>query len=221
MYMRSNSPAYLCQNCKNKIRPDDLEHIFREQLRNFLFTEGEIEKSLDAERSKIKEYEMQVANHRNRIEELKSKIKNILDLFHNGQIPKEAFNEYHDPLYQEKTQREQSMLELQGMIDSLTMQTLSNDQVLHDARNLHAQWHTFTIEEKRSIIEAITESIVIGKEDIEIHLNYIPTFVPDDNIPSTQNASRTNKKKNFGAPLLFLPFKLLQLCTTGMPVRVL
>ena len=68
------------------------------------------------------------------------------------------------------------MMELQGQIDALRMQSLDNVQVLSDAQNLHKQWHTFTKEEKKTIIELITTSVTVGKTDIVIALSYIPTL---------------------------------------------
>jgi hypothetical protein len=37
-------------------------------------------------------------------------------------------------------------------------------------------WKRFTKEEKKGIIEAIKESIIVGKEDIEINLCYLPAL---------------------------------------------
>jgi len=103
-------------------------------------------------------------------------VDNIFELYHEGQISKEAFKEQHTPIYNAQTQVELSMMELQGQIDALRMQSLDNVQVLSDAQNLHKQWHTFTKEEKKTIIELITTSVTVGKTDIVIALSYIPTL---------------------------------------------
>ncbi len=58
------------------------------------------------------------------------------------------------------------------------MQSLDNKQFLHDAQYLSKQWQPFNIKEKKSLVEAISKSIVAGKEDIEISLAYIPTLAP-------------------------------------------
>ena len=187
MYMRSNSPRYVCKNCKNKIVPDDLEEIFHGQLENFLFSDTEIQNHLDKDKRLIQEKEKLLESQKNELQKLKQKVINILDLYHEGELSKKGFREYHTPVYEKKTQVEQSILELQGEIDLLKMQSLGNDQILHDAQNLHKQWNTFTKEEKKAIIETITDSIIIGKEDIVINLSYIPTLGP--NTPKTANCS--------------------------------
>lgn len=223
MYMRSNSPAYVCsgKTCKNKILPDIIEEIFEGELKNFLFTDKEIQKHLDAEQKKIADIKKQLQIHENRIAELNDKIKMTLELYYNGQIPKDSFEKYHEPLHTELKQHEQSTTNLKGTIDALRMQTLSNDQVLHDARDLYSRWSTFTVEDKKIIIEAISKSIIVGEEDIDIHLNYIPTITQVPSINELESLSSTNEKAPPSSPLLFLPLKLIQLLTTPMSLRLL
>ncbi|MCF8247561.1 MAG: recombinase family protein [Saprospiraceae bacterium] len=179
MYMRTLSPKYVCPNCKNKIGPDDLEEIFHGQLENFLFSDTEIQNHLSQEKKMLIEKEELLSTRKQEFQKLKQKATGIMELYHDGQLSKESFSEYHTPVYEMQTQVEQSMMDLQGQIDALRMQSLDNVQVLSDAQNLHKQWKSFSLLEKKSIIEAITKSIVIGKEDIEINLSYIPTLLPE------------------------------------------
>ncbi|MEZ4927892.1 MAG: recombinase family protein [Saprospiraceae bacterium] len=176
MYMRTQSPKYVCPNCKNKVNPDDLEDIFHGQLERFLFSDTEIQGHLDKEKLLLNDKEELLEVQRKEYQKLKHKVDNLFELYHEGQISKEAFKEQHTPIYTAQTQVEQSMNELQGQIDALGMQSIDNVQVLSDAQNLHKMWHTFTKEEKKAIIEAITLSIVVGKEDIAINLMYIPSI---------------------------------------------
>ncbi len=43
------------------------------------------------------------------------------------------------------------------------------------------RWDELTFEQKRSVIEAITDQIVIGERDIAIHLHYVPSQQDDGN----------------------------------------
>lgn len=179
MYMRSVSPKYVCPNCKNKIGPDDLEEIFHSQLENFLFSDTDIQSHIDKQKLLVKDKEKLLDARNKEFQKLKQKISDVLDLYHDGQLSKESFKDHHQPVYDKLKQVEQSMLEIQGEIDTIKMQSLDNSQVLYDARNLHKQWQNFNLEEKKTIIEAITDSIIIGKEDIEINLSYLPTLVQE------------------------------------------
>lgn len=176
MYVRTLSPKYICYSCKNKIAPDDLEEVFHSQLSNFLFSDTEIQSHLDREKQKVEEMEILLDAQKREYQKLKQKVANILELYHDGELSKEAFKEHHEPVYENLKQAEQSMLELEAEIDALRMQSLDNREVVHEARDLHKLWHKFTNEEKKNIIQVITKSIIVGKEDIEINLAYMPAL---------------------------------------------
>ncbi len=177
MYMRNRSPKYVCPKCKRKISPDDLEEIFQEQLMSFLFSDTEIQSHLSQEELMLKDKEELLEVQGKELQKIKQRVGKILELYQEGELSKAAFREHHTPIYEQQQQVEQALMELQGQIDALKMQSLDNSQVLHDARNLHSQWGNFNEEEKRAIIEAITTSITIGETDIVIALHYIPTLV--------------------------------------------
>jgi hypothetical protein len=42
-------------------------------------------------------------------------------------------------------------------------------------RDLHSSWPQLAKEEKRQIVENITDKILVGNEDISIHLCYLPS----------------------------------------------
>ncbi len=62
-----------------------------------------------------------------------------------------------------------------GEIDFLKIQYLSSDQILAEAKDLYTRWPELASEEKREIIEHTVERIVIGKDDLQIELGYIPS----------------------------------------------
>ncbi len=57
------------------------------------------------------------------------------------------------------------------------IQYFSSTTVIKDANDLYAQWPAMAFEEKCSIIETITEKIVIGKEDISFSLVLNRVFI--------------------------------------------
>ena len=214
MYLRSRSPKYVCQKCKNKIAPDDLEEIYQSQLKQFLFSEDEIKKHIKNEQFQIEDKLKLIDVLKTKIEKLKSRIQETFDLYHDGQIKKESFKDYHAPLEEELNQKEKELIETQGFVDAHQVQSISNEQVLTEAKDLHGYWSTFNKEQKKIIIETITESIIVGDKDIAINLSYIPTL--------TKNNTTDTPNQTILLPIIIQSIpdsKLVGLCNAPTWVR--
>jgi len=144
MYVPSNTPKYICYECRNKIPVLDLEGVFQEQLRNFFFSPDDIVEYLNKTDTVIKEKE-----------ELLTHLED-------------------EPLEERKKQLEEQIPVLQGDLDFLKIQYLSSEEIVSEARDLYTRWPKLEQGEKRKIIETVTEKIVIGKDEVDIHLCYLP-----------------------------------------------
>ncbi|MBN1354992.1 hypothetical protein JXA40_01865, partial [bacterium] len=174
MYVPTKSPKYTCYKCGNKIRLDDLEEIFHSQLKNFFLSPKEIEGYLGQADKVIREKEQlrdTIASERKKV---KSEMDKLYSLYLNESISNDGFKERYAPLEERLHQIDDRMPEIQGEIDFLRIQYLSSDEILHEARDLYSRWNQLSFDEKRKIIETITEKITIGKGDIEINLCYVP-----------------------------------------------
>ncbi|HEY3855473.1 MAG TPA: hypothetical protein VGO67_13865 [Verrucomicrobiae bacterium] len=60
------------------------------------------------------------------------------------------------------------MPKLQGEIDALEMHQMSADEVVSEATDLHRRWPKLDTEEKRKIVESITEKITLKGDEIDI-----------------------------------------------------
>ncbi|MCP5056013.1 MAG: hypothetical protein GY937_04715 [bacterium] len=80
-----------------------------------------------------------------------------------------------------------------GEIDFLKIQHLGSDQIVTEARDLYGRWDTLAPGEKREIVEAITEKIVVGDGDIEIHLYFQPPPPTKLRSPEDPSGNRGNK----------------------------
>ncbi|MCQ4574304.1 MAG: recombinase family protein [Candidatus Brocadiales bacterium] len=174
MYVPSNSPKYICYKCRNKIGVNDLEEILHEQLKTFLFSPSEIAGYLDKADKAIKEKEellKSIIQERKRVEQ---DMNRIMKLYLDDKITPDGFGKEYKPLEKRLKQIEDQIPELQAEIDFLKIQYLSSDEILSEAKDLYTRWPQLGEEEKRKIVENITEQLVIGKEDITINLTYLP-----------------------------------------------
>ena len=175
MYVPSNTPKYVCYKCRNKIPVEDLEGVFQEQLRNFFLSPTDITQYLSEADQVIKgkgELLNALENERQRVQqEMDTRYRLYLD---NG-ISSQGFGSRNRPLEERLNQLENQIPELQGEIDFLKIKFLSSDQILTDARDLYGRWPELERQEKRKIVENITEKITIGKDDVTIDLCYLPS----------------------------------------------
>ena len=89
-------------------------------------------------------------------------------------MSKELSPIHYKPLEERHLQIEDQIPEIEAEIDYLKIQQLSSDTVQFDAKNLFGQWDELPFEEKRTIVETLTDHIIVDKEDIAIKLSYIP-----------------------------------------------
>lgn len=170
MYVPSNSPKYVCHVCRNKVRLDDLEHIFHEQLTNFLFSETEIATHLATADATLAEKTALIETIREEANQVQADLDHLVALHLKGELPSDGFSRHYGPLDQRLKQLQAQIPELQGEVDYLKIQLLSSDRVLHEAKDLYSRWPTLAPPDKRRIVETITKQVVVGKNEVIINL---------------------------------------------------
>ncbi|MGV7222163.1 MAG: recombinase family protein [Nitrospinales bacterium] len=175
MYVPSNTPKYVCYKCRNKISVEDLNGIFHEQLKNFFFSSKEIAGYLDQADNIIKEKEELLKTLDSEQKKVKGEMDQLYNLYIAGEIPKEGFGDKYRPLDDRVKQLKDQVPELQGELDFLRIQYLSSDQIISEAKDLYTRWPQLVHEEKRKVVENITENILISKDEVAINLCYIPS----------------------------------------------
>ena len=175
MYVPSNTPKYVCSKCRNKIPIEDLEGVFHEQLKEFVFAPDEIDRYLSAADGLINDRSERLAVLERDLDRAEKARKQVLQLHLDGVVDREAFARDHGPLADRVRQLEDQIPELLGEIDFLKIQKLSSDQILAEARDLHSRWPDLDREEKRQVIEQITNEIRVLDGEIEIDLCYLPS----------------------------------------------
>jgi len=175
MYVPSNSPKYICYQCRNKIGTIDLEEVFHQQLKAFFFSPTEIADYLNEADRVIKEKEDLLKALTEEERKIKAEMDKTYRLYIDDRITGEGFGLRYKPLEERLKQIQDQVPELQGEIDFLKIQFLSSDQILNEAKDLYSRWPSLNSNEKRKIIENITERIIIGTDDVSINLCYLPT----------------------------------------------
>lgn len=173
MYLPSNSPKYTCPKCKNKIPQDDLEEIFHEQLTDYIVTEENINHFVNTTESYISERESQVKTLQKEAVKLQTRLDKLIELNLSNELPTEGFKHHYNPIFEQLQQIQVQIPQIEGETLALRQNEESSKYLFSEAQNLYSKWHTYTRDEKRNIIESITDSIIVDKEDIEINLKYL------------------------------------------------
>jgi len=174
MYVPSNTPKYICYGCRNKIPVEDLEAIFHQELRNFFFSPEEIAAHLEQTNDTIKKKAELLETLERERKKLITEVDKLYDLYQSSMIDKHGFGAKYHPLAERQKQLENEIPEVQAELDVLKISHLSQEEIVTEARDLYSRWTTLPYEERRRIVETITERIVIGDGDIEINLFYAP-----------------------------------------------
>ncbi len=194
MYVPSNSPKYICPKCRNKIVLSDLESIYHEQLKQFLFSTDDITGYLSKSDQVIAEKEELAATLTLERKKTQDELDKIIDLYLENQLPKESVRKHYQPLEDRLKQINAELPDLQGEIDYLKIQYLSRDEILQESQDLHLRWTSLEQAEKRKIVETITERITIGKDEVTIQLSYLPS-TPELMADGQRNLRDSSRKR--------------------------
>ena len=171
MHVPYKSPNYHCKMCKNFISAADLEAVYHEQLKSFVFSEEEMRRYFHQAEEQIGEKERLLETLTVEAKAIREQMDNMMKLYLSGEMVQLGFGRHYQPLEERLGQISQQLPEIQGEIDFLKIQYLSNDEVLAEAKDLYGRWETLETAEKRKIIETITERIIVGDGEITINLS--------------------------------------------------
>ena len=93
------------------------------------------------------------------------------------QISGDGFRDLYTPAEERLNQLLTELPKLEAEVDFLKVNKLSADDVLHESASLHDRWPKMPVPEKRKIVEAIIEKVVIGDGEIDITYSHLPTSI--------------------------------------------
>ena len=173
MYHLTQTKKYDCQKCHRKIRRVDIEKIFQEQLKGFVFREEDLRAELAKTKTQVTDFEQQLSALRSEKKKVDDQIQELLRLHSTGEIPTKGFGKLYQPLFERQEELEESIPQIEGKRDAMNIDAISTDQIILDAQDLYTKFNTLPHLEQRSIVKAVTESIVVDDEQVTIKLNYI------------------------------------------------
>lgn len=175
MYVVSGSPKYVCQKCRNRIPAEDLEAIFREQLREFFLSSEELASYLEQADETVVERRKLLESVEAERDSVKAEMEKVYKLYVTDQISPDGFGRTYRPLEERFKALEDQLPRLQAELDFLRIQNLSRDEIISEAQDLYGRWADLLPAEKREIVEGVVERITVGRGEVSIDLAYLPS----------------------------------------------
>ncbi len=166
---------FVCRQCRNKIPQDDLEAIFRSQLQSFFASSTDIEAYLASNEAEAIAKENQIRVFRKELAELKEDRELAWKGYNDGVIERDRFKELETNASTKIKAIETGISKLESELASLKEIGRSSEEVVASARDLYGHWEMLSFDQKASIIQSITDDIVVGDRDIAINLHYVPS----------------------------------------------
>lgn len=179
MYVPSRKPArYRCWTCGIHIPAADLEAIYHEELKGFLFSDEQIASQQDRMDASLAEKEERIRYLEKEREKTVRDADALFELYKAGELNPAGFGARNRPLEARLAELDALIPAEQASADILRLNRLNSAQVLGEARDLHSRWASLPEAEKRVVVETITKAITVGKEEIHIDLHYLPKASP-------------------------------------------
>ncbi len=181
MYVPSNSPKYTCSKCRNKIPVKDLEAIFKEELRAFVFSPDEILGHVQAGNEQVQSFESLIVSLETEQKKLSSEADKLIELYQGGVLDKKGFGQRYEKMRLRLDQIGEELPTLQAKRDVLKIALASQEEVLSGSRDLVDRWDTLEHPERRQVVETILDRVVIGSGEVEFNFLYNPGFASSSN----------------------------------------
>ncbi|MDR3457111.1 MAG: recombinase family protein [Verrucomicrobiae bacterium] len=175
MYVAANNPKYFCRKCRNKLPIETLEKIARHELKAFFGQPKRIAGHLHEADRNLTEKSALLDTHRREIAKVKDEMQQIKQLYLKQQISGDGFQEFFAPAEERMKQLQAELPKLEAEVDLLNVNKLSADDVLHESATLYDRWPNLPTEDKRRVVEAIIEKLVIGNGEIDITFSHLPS----------------------------------------------
>lgn len=96
-------------------------------------------------------------------------------LYLEGGITSQGFGEFYKPAEERLNQLRAELPRLEAEVDLLKVNKLSTEDVTHESATLHERWPSMASDDRRKVVEALIEKVVIGDGEIDITYSCLPT----------------------------------------------
>jgi site-specific DNA recombinase len=174
MYVRSNTPKYVCMACRTKIPITDLDRVFQSELEQFTLSPEAIAAWLAQGSEAVAGKEDLLGALLRERERLVKEADKLYRLYQEDALTVDGFREWHRPLEERLVGLGGEIPRLQGEIDFLKVKTVMQDDIVSRTRDLAQNWLTMDLPQKRTVVESLLKRIAIHPDTVEIVFANLP-----------------------------------------------
>jgi site-specific DNA recombinase len=175
MAVPSNSPKWICPKCHRKIPVVDLERVFESQLQDFVLSPERIEAHLLEADQALSDKQALLESLTAEKASVTAEMDKVYRLYLEERISPEGFGDRYRPLEERAKALSFEIPRLEGEIDFLTIQKLSQGVVVQEAHDLYSRWGELSSADRRAVVETVVRNIRVGAEEVALELAYLPS----------------------------------------------
>jgi len=176
MYVKDNTPKYVCRKCRNKISIEDIEALFREHLTSYLLAPEKASAYVASANKFLTDKAGEVTALKTNLRAVKEEADKVFQLYYAGGLTADQFKFKFQPIDDRREQLEKEVAVTEAAVAAATVDGMSTDVIMADAKQLYDRWPSMPSEEKRKVAETLTRQIVVKKNEVEIDFIYLPTL---------------------------------------------
>jgi len=170
MYVFHKTGKYECVPCRRRIPSMDLEACYMDQLTGFFLSPEKVSAELAHANEAVTEQRALLSALEIEQAKVREEMTRAYQLYTGKHIEAADFEELYKPLRERSRQLDDELPRRQAAVDVLQVDHLSSDFIVSETRELSARWPTLDYEEKRKIVETLTDRITVGDGEIDISL---------------------------------------------------
>jgi site-specific DNA recombinase len=176
MYVKSNTPKYICWKCKTKIPIVDMDSVFRDHLAAYLVSPENAARYVASANQYLTEKTAMIDTLKSEIRTVKEGGDKLFQLYDAGGLTVDQFKTRFAPIETRREQLDAELATTEALITAAKVDGMSTELVMSDAKELYDSWPNMTPERKRKTVELLVRKIVVRDELIEIDFMYRPTL---------------------------------------------
>ena len=175
MIVPSQMVKYVCRPCNIRIPMDILEEAFVSELAGVSLSEATQEERAADVSAKVADIDQLIRSHEGTIQSVERDIDILIDLYGKGALDEAGFRQRSQKHQLRKGELLEELPRLVARREALLASLTQSEEAYKESRDILTRWPKLTRENKRLIIEAVLERVIVDDDAVEFVFRFDPT----------------------------------------------